>query len=64
METAAKIDRCLRASAASLIRLGPSPDGQFAIEWQAGAKDTTTRNFNTQTSAIALLVSLLPERRR
>ena len=62
-ETAQQIDRCLRASAASLIRIGPAEDGQYPIEWHAGAKDTTTRNFNTQTAALALLVALLPDGR-
>ncbi len=62
-ETAQQIDRCLRASAASLLRLGPGPDGQYPIEWHDGAKDTTTRNFNTQTAAIALLVALLADAR-
>ena len=62
-ETAQQIDRCLRASAASLIRIGPGADGQYPIEWHEGAKDTTTRNFNTQTAALALLVALLPDTR-
>ena len=62
-ETAQQIDRCLRASAASLIRIGPGSDGQYPIEWHDGAKDTTTCNFNTQTAALALLVSLLPDAR-
>ena len=63
-ETVQQIDRCLRASAASLIRLGPGADGQYPIEWHDGAKDTATRNFNTQTAALALFVALLPEVRR
>ena len=58
-ETAQRIDRCLRASAASLIKIGPGTDGQYPIEWHDGAKDTTTRNFNTQTSALSLFVALL-----
>ena len=62
-ETAQQIDRCLRASAASLIKIGPGPDGQYPIEWHDGAKDTTTRNFNTQVSALALFVTLLPDTR-
>ena len=62
-ETAQQIDRCLRASAASLIRIGPGADGQYPIEWHEGAKDATTRNFNTQTAALALLVALLPDAR-
>ncbi len=57
--TVQQIDRCLQASATSLIRIGPGPDGQYPIEWHDGAKDTTTRNFNTQTSALSLFVALL-----
>ena len=59
-DTARQIDRCLRASAVSLIKIDPGPDGQYPIEWHDGAKDSTTRNFNTQVSALALFVALLP----
>lgn len=59
--TARQIDRCLRASAASLLRQRPARDGQYTIEWHAGAKDSTTSNFNTQVSAITLLVALISD---
>ncbi len=62
-ETAQLIDRTLRASAASLLRVGPAPDGQFPIEWHEGASDLATRNFNTQTAALSLLLSQLPNPR-
>jgi predicted alpha-1,6-mannanase (GH76 family) len=60
-ETARQIDRCLKASAASLLRPGPARDGQYPIEWHAGAKDTKTYNFNTQVSAMVLFVAVLRE---
>ena len=56
---AQQLDRCIRASAASLIQHSLGDDGQYAIEWHEGAKDQT-RNFNTQTSALAALVAALP----
>jgi len=57
-ELAQEIDRVLRASAASMIENSLAADGQYTIEWQKDAKDQT-RNFNTQTSALALLVAVL-----
>ena len=57
-ELAQEIDRVLRASAASLLAHGLAADGQYACEWHEGAKDQT-RTFNTQASALALLVAVL-----
>jgi predicted alpha-1,6-mannanase (GH76 family) len=59
-EAARQIDQCIRASMASMLRNSVAADGQFAIEWHPGAKDQT-RNFNTQTSALASLVAVLPD---
>jgi predicted alpha-1,6-mannanase (GH76 family) len=58
-DLAQEIDRILRASATSMIEHSLAADGQYAVEWHADAKDQT-RNFNTQTSALALLVAVLP----
>jgi predicted alpha-1,6-mannanase (GH76 family) len=57
-ELALEIDRVLRASAASMLENSLAADGQYTIEWHKDAKDQT-RNFNTQTSALALLVAVL-----
>ena len=58
-DTAQEIDRSLRSSVASMIAHSLGADGQYACEWHEGAKDQR-RNFNTQTSALAALVSALP----
>jgi|GEM_PF-3890987 len=62
-EVAAKIDRVLRTSAASMLAFGFGDDGQYSIGWEEGAKDQT-RNFNTQTSALALFTAVLAEPRK
>ena len=61
-ELAQRIDRHLRASAASLLDHSVGADGLFTSEWQEGANDHTA-NFNTQTSALGALIALLPTRR-
>ena len=62
-ETAQQIDRVLRVSAASMLANSAGADSQYAIEWHAGAKDLTTRNFNTHLAALALLTATLPDAR-
>ena len=61
-EMAQQIDRHLRVSAAGLIQHSGGAEGLFTAEWHEGAKDSTA-NFNTQISALILLIALLPERR-
>ena len=62
-ELAEEIERSLRASAAAFIENGVGADGLYPAEWHKGARDTRA-NFNTQVSALAGLVALLPEAKR
>ena len=57
-ELAAKIDQVLRTSASSMLTFSSGADGQYSISWQEGGADQT-RNFNTQVSALAVLVATL-----
>jgi predicted alpha-1,6-mannanase (GH76 family) len=57
-ETAREIDRHLHASVASLLQHSIGADGLFTAEWHEAAKDRAA-NFNTQTSALAALVTVL-----
>lgn len=59
-ETAARIDRVLRASVASMLVHGVGTDGFYRAEWHEGAKDAE-EGFNAQISAIAALVAMLPD---
>ncbi len=56
-ELVAKIDQTLRTSAASLLAVGPDANGEYPIAWEEAGEQT--RNFNTQASALALLVAVL-----
>ncbi len=53
-----EIDRCLRASAASMIEHGTDAGGFFRAEWQKDAP-LSSPNFNSQVSGLAALVALL-----
>ena len=57
-DIAQQLDRCIRNSAASMIRNSIGADGQYSISWHEDANDQT-RNFNTQLSAICALVAVL-----
>ena len=59
---AQEIERCVRCSAESLLRHSIGTDGLFTAEWHEGAKDRRA-NFNTQVSALAALVGMLPDAR-
>ncbi len=59
-DVARQIDRCIRGSADSMIRNSVATDGQYTNAWHEGAKDLT-RNFNTQTAALCMLVAVLPD---
>jgi predicted alpha-1,6-mannanase (GH76 family) len=58
-ETAQQLDHHLRASVASLLQHSVGADGLLTAEWHEGGKDRAA-NFNTQTSALAALVAVLP----
>lgn len=53
-------DRCLRASAASLLEHSAGENGIFTAEWHEGARDRRA-DFNSHTSALVALIALLPD---
>ncbi|MHA3773439.1 glycoside hydrolase family 76 protein [Verrucomicrobiota bacterium sgz303538] len=57
---AQNIDRCIRSSVTSLLKHSSKPDNLYSAEWHADASDQT-RNFNTQASALAAMVAVLPD---
>lgn len=57
-ELAARLDRVLTASAASLVTHSTGPDGQFAMQWEAGAQNQEY-NYNTLLAGLMLLTSRL-----
>ncbi|MES2708161.1 MAG: glycoside hydrolase family 76 protein [Verrucomicrobiota bacterium] len=56
---AARLRAVLRTSAASMLRHSTGPDGQFAMQWEAGARDQEY-NYNTHLSGLMLLTAQLP----
>lgn len=56
---ATRLRGALAASAASMIKNSTGPDGQFAMQWEAGAKDQEY-NFNTHLAGLMLLNTQLP----
>jgi predicted alpha-1,6-mannanase (GH76 family) len=62
-ETSDKIDRVLRASVASMLQHSVGADGMYTAEWHEGAKDQAT-NFDTQTSALAALASVVEPKKK
>ena len=57
-ETSEEIDRVLRASVTSMLQHSLGADGLYTAEWHEGAKDQAA-DFDTQTSALAALVSVM-----
>ncbi|MDB6148943.1 MAG: hypothetical protein JWQ44_391 [Chthoniobacter sp.] len=55
-----EIDRCIHSSVGSMLQHSLGADGLFTAEWHEGAKDKRS-NFNTQVSALAALVAMLPD---
>lgn len=54
----AKLDQVIRASVSSMLKESVSPEGEFTVSWEPGAKDQT-HNFNTHTAGLAALVAAL-----
>lgn len=58
-DLAARLDHVLTASAASMFNHSTGPDGQFAMQWEAGASGQEY-NFNTHLAGLMLLTTRLP----
>ncbi|MDB6135871.1 MAG: glycosyl hydrolase [Verrucomicrobiales bacterium] len=55
-ELADRLRNVLRASADSMLKNSTGPDGQFAMQWEAGARDQEY-NYNTHLSGLMLLTA-------
>ncbi|RYD34797.1 MAG: hypothetical protein EOP86_10115 [Verrucomicrobiaceae bacterium] len=58
-ELADRLRKALHTSAVSMLKNSIGPDGQFAMQWEAGAKDQEY-NYNTHLSGLMLLTAGLP----
>lgn len=60
-ELATRLRTALRTSAVSMLQNSTGPDGQFAMQWEAGAKDQEY-NYNTHLAGLMLLSTQLSVR--